>query len=178
MEHNGPKKKIKKIGGKGKNSAFSMRREVLDNNGVFLDWKNHIEQNAKNLSKQTLHEFNLVNEKGVFVHEGGCITPHPYYSKKGKDGPARTKGYKAAFNLFKESFVAEKEGETNGDGWPVKKEISHLCHWSSCMNPDHLVLEERWKNWKRLYCRGCDCNVLPECIGKFHPSAWWSEPGN
>ena len=46
------------------------------------------------------------------------------------------------------------------------------------MNPEHLVLEERWKNWKRLYCKGCDCNVFPECISKFHPSSWWKQEEN
>ena len=60
----------------------------------------------------------------------------------------------------------------------METEISHLCHWPACMNPDHLVLEPRWKNWKRLYCFGCDCSVEPNCIGKFHPQSYWEEEKN
>lgn len=77
------------------------------------------------------------------MFENGCILPHPYYSKKGKDGPARFRGHQASIKMFHKApipVVAEK----NDDGWPMENEISHLCHWSSCMNPDHLVWEARW----------------------------------
>lgn len=176
-------KKYKKITGiktkrSGRRSIADMRQDVLDADGVFLNWIDYIEQNAKNQTKQAIHEFNLIVEKGVFVYETGCILPHPYYSKKGDEGPARVKGYKASFNLFHQNFQSDQNGQTNDDGWPTNKEVSHLCHWNACMNPEHLVLEERWKNWKRLYCKGCDCNVFPKCIAKFHPSAWWKQTEN
>ena len=98
-------KKVKKITGistkrSGRRSKADMRQDVLAYNGVFLDWEDKIKQNAKNQTKQAIHEFNLVVEKGVFVYENGCILPHPYYSKKGDEGPARVKGYKVSFNLF------------------------------------------------------------------------------
>lgn len=98
-------KKGKKITGiqskrSGRRSKADMRQDVLNYNGVFLDWEDEISKNAKNRTKQAIHEFNLVVEKGVFVYETGCILPHPYYSKKGDEGPARVKGFKASFNLF------------------------------------------------------------------------------
>lgn len=68
--------------------------------------------------------------------------------------------------------------DKNEDGWPNTQEISHICHWSACINPNHLVWEARWKNWKRLYCFGCDCNMQPACLGKFHPSSYWEEEKN
>lgn len=159
-------------------SKADMRRDVLSGDGVYLNWDDKIKAYAKNQSKQAIHEFNLVVEKGVFVFSNGCILPHPYYSKKGDEGPARVKGYKASFNLFHSSLQTSNDNQTNKDGWPINKEISHLCHWNACLNPDHLILEERWKNWKRLYCNGCDCNVFPKCIAKFHPTSWWKNTEN
>jgi hypothetical protein len=98
-------KKRNKISGintkrSGRRSIADMRQDVLGADGVFLNWNDYIKQNANNQTKQAIHEFNLIVEKGVFVYENGCILPHPYYSKKGDEGPARVKGYKASFNLF------------------------------------------------------------------------------
>ena len=102
-------KKGKRITGiKTKRSArrskADMRQDVLSCDGVFLNWQNYIKQNAKNQTKQAIHEFNTIVEKGVFVYENGCILPHPYYSKKGDEGPARLKGSRASFNLFQKNF--------------------------------------------------------------------------
>lgn len=176
-------KKNKKITGvKSKRSVrrskADLRQDVLNLDGVFLNWKDKIEKEANNKTKQAIHEFNIIVEKGVLVFENGCILPHPHYSKKGDEGPARVKGYKASFNLFHTTFQQGDMSETNEDGWPVSNQISHLCHWNSCINPEHLILEERWKNWKRNYCSGCNCGMVPQCINKFHPSSWWKQDSN
>jgi len=133
-----------------------MRREMSEHGGVFLDWSKAIAQNRRPTPEQ-LNAFRTIAEKGFFVFESGCILPHPYYSKKGKDGPARLRGHRVAMEIFhRRPKPAEPRTE---DGWPTQLEISHLCHWAACMNPTHLAWEPRWKVWKRLYCFGCDCNV-------------------
>jgi len=45
--------------------------------------------------------------------------------------------------------------------------ISHLCHHADCINPDHLVKEELWRNIKRQTCSGpadCTCNDYAPCL--------------
>ena len=153
-----------------------MRSEMIENNAVFLDWSFKIKTEGKN-TPENRNAFNTISEKGFFVFENGCILPHPYYSKKGKDGPVRFRGHKASMNMF-HLPKTETKVQRNEDGWPTDVVISHLCHWSDCMNPDHLIWEPRWKNWKRLYCFGCDCNNTPSCLGKFHPSSYWDDEKN
>lgn len=154
-----------------------MRSEMRENGGVFLDWSFKIKKEGISKTPEVMNSWNTVSEKGFFVFETGCILPHPYYSKKGKDGPARFRGHKISFLLFHEVPPPAKS-DRNEDGWPLENEISHLCHWPACMNPHHLVSEPRWKNWKRLYCFGCDCNVQPACLAKFRPSSYWEDEKN
>ena len=149
---------------------------MISQGGVFLDWSKWIQAEGVSPSPQLLNAFETISQKGFWVFETGCILPHPYYSKKGKDGPTRFRGSKVAFQLFHEAV--EEAQPRNEDYWPMTPEITHLCHWNACMNPEHLVSEPRWKNWKRLYCFGCDCNVEPKCLAKFRPSAFWQEEKN
>lgn len=159
-------------------TVAEMRKEMMDNGGVFLDWSEKINKEGKDKTTENRNAFETISQKGFFVFENGCILPHPYYSKKGKDGPARFRGHKVSLKLFKLIDKEPKVQIKNDDGWPMNKEISHLCHWNSCMNPDHLIYEPRWKNWKRLYCFGCDCNNQPPCLAKFHPSSYWDDVDN
>ena len=138
-------------------TVAEMRTEMIENDGVFLDWSFKIKSESQQNTPENRNSFNTISEKGFFVFENGCILPHPYYSTKGKDGPARLRGHKVSMNIFHPPKT-ESKSERNKDGWPINMEISHLCHWSACINPDHLIWEPRWKNWKRLYCFGCDCN--------------------
>ena len=158
-------------------TVAEMRSEMIENNGVFLDWSFKIKTDCKNNTPENRNAFNTISEKGFFVFENGCILPHPYYSKKGKDGPARLRGGKASMQIFHPPKT-QSDVNRNEDGWPTNIEISHLCHWSACINPTHLLWEPRWKNWKRLYCFGCDCNNLPPCLNKFHPSSFWENESN
>lgn len=166
-------KGISQVKRTARRTVAEMRQEMRDNGAVFLDWSNLIKKEAVSNTPENMNAFNTISEKGFFVFANGCILPHPYYSKKGKDGPARFRGHKAVAKLFKHASTSTDL--KNDDGWPMTPEISHLCHWSSCMNPDHLIFEPRWKNWKRLYCFGCDCNVTPACLQKFHPSTYWED---
>ena len=43
-------------------------------------------------------------------------------------------------------------------------EMSHLCHTSLCVNPDHLVLEKKITNSERKHCRNQGC-----CTKKHQP---------
>lgn len=46
-------------------------------------------------------------------------------------------------------------------------EVSHLCHHTSCVNPEHLVLEPRKVNLERKMCRTGTCiGHSPECMTK------------
>lgn len=158
-----------------KRTVAEMRKEMVDNDGVFLDWSEKI-KTAKNPTGENKQAFDIICSKGFYVFDTGCITPNPYYSRKGKDGPARFRGDKTSLNLF-HSVSSTKEAK-NEDGWPMIGETTHLCHMNACMNPEHLIFEPRWKNWKRLYCFGCDCNVQPPCLAKFHPASWWENENN
>lgn len=169
---------FKSVKRSSRRTIAEMRKEMIDNDGVFLDWSNKIKKEAQNNTPELLNAFNTVSEKGFIVFETGCIIPHPYYSKKGKDGPARFRGHKVSIGIFKSSKNFESKDTLNEDGWPLKTEISHLCHFHACMNPDHLIYEPRWKNWKRHYCFGCDCNMKPSCLMKFHPSTYWDNEEN
>lgn len=171
------KKAMRPLKRSSRRTVAEMRQEMIENNAVFLDWSFKIKTDSQNNSPENRNAFNTISEKGFFVFENGCILPHPYYSKKGKDGPARLRGHKASMNIFHPPKT-ETDVDRNEDGWPINMEISHLCHWSACMNPNHLLWEPRWKNWKRLYCFGCDCNNTPSCLDKFRPSSFWEDESN
>lgn len=89
-----------------------------------------------------------------------------------------------AFFRGKRINYKEQEGKKDADGWPIDLQISHLCHTSSCCNPEHLVVEPRWKNVKRNFCGWatqvdddgnktsvCNCGMEPKCIRKYAPSS-------
>ena len=51
------------------------------------------------------------------MFDNGCILPHPYYSKKGSDGPARFRGHQVSIKMF-HNEPTPVEAEKNEDGWP------------------------------------------------------------
>lgn len=97
-------------------TVAEMRSEMMDNNGVYLDWTYKIKLEGLS-TPENLNAFQTISEKGFFVFDNGCILPHPYYSKKGKDGPSRYRGHKASMNLFHPKTQAKVE--RNDDGWPM-----------------------------------------------------------
>lgn len=156
-----------------------MRSETLALGGVFLDWSERLADAPGNAAHR--QAWKTVSDKGFQVFVNGCILPHPYYRRKGDDGPARVRGPKASMECFHGPAVLQpEEGGRNEDGWPTQPEITHFCHWKSCVNPEHMAWEPRWKNWKRNYCRGCDCNADADapCLAMFHPSSWWENEAN
>lgn len=97
MKESGQMRSVKRS---AKRTVAEMRKEMLDNGGVFLDWSKKIKTEAQNPTPENRNAFNTVSEKGFFVFSNSCILPHPYYSKKGKEGPARFRGHKASCQLF------------------------------------------------------------------------------
>ncbi len=77
-----------------------MRKEMTENDAVFLDWSYKIKTEAVAPTPENKNAFSTISEKGFFVFETGCILPHPYYSKKGKDGPSRFRGHTTSIKLF------------------------------------------------------------------------------
>mmetsp|Transcript_4531 Transcript_4531/g.13733 ORF Transcript_4531/g.13733 Transcript_4531/m.13733 type:complete len:266 (+) Transcript_4531:101-898(+) len=151
-----------------------MRAANLSKGAVLLQYEPH-----SKASKQAVNNWRIVESKGFFVYETGCVLPDVYYRKKGVEGPARIKAHHAAFvALVEPTFKNVTESERDERGWPVSREISHLCHWNACCNPSHMISEPRWSNWKRLYCGRsgkCDCGMEPQCKQIFHPAAWWDD---
>ena len=67
---------------------------------MFLDWSFKIKSEGVSNNPENTNTFNVISEKGFFVFENGCILPHPYYSKKGKDGPTRFRGHQVSIKMF------------------------------------------------------------------------------
>lgn len=172
--------------------------------GVFLDWSKRLASAPGNPTQRNAWE--TVSAKGFRVFANGCILPHPYYLRKGSDGPSRVRGHRASIDMFRTkpdpeaadataaplkdgantgataAATARADSDRNSLGWPTTLETTHLCHWGGCVNPDHLRWEPRWQNWKRNYCRGCDCNAsenpADRCLSAFHPAVWWEDEKN
>lgn len=156
-----------------RSSVVQMRQEMLTAGAHLLAYTPHREATA---AQQ--HAWSTVQDKGLIVLESGCIIPHPYYRKKGIEGPARVRGPVAAVEALVAPGIDRRQDDTlrNEDGWPLQMEISHLCHNPACCAPGHLHVEERWKNWRRNYCGSsgqCDCRMQPACLARYRPSWWW-----
>lgn len=117
----------------------------------------------------------------LVMADTGCMIPHaqfrPHY------GNSKLKlAHICSVAFFRGTRINYKaeEGKKNSFGWPVDLQVSHLCHTSGCCNPQHLVVEERWKNVKRNFCGWkvdaetgepvCNCGMEPACIRRYAPS--------
>lgn len=123
-------------------------------------------------------------EKGVQVTKDGCMLPHEQYGVRGKG--STLKGHQRSAYFFTgvtpARAASKKKGGTHRDtnGWPTDSQISHLCHRSNCVRPDHVQQELRVVNLRRNWCgilggEGCDCGMTPPCLRMYHP-AEWEEP--
>lgn len=162
-------------------AEYELRAEMLNNGGHLVCIRFADESIA--LDGKLFTKWQTIERKGFFVLKTGCLVPHTYYSKKGKDGPARARGHIVSNDLFVDGvnkLRGSGEKDRNDDGWPLLMEVSHICHNPLCCAPWHLVTEPRWKNWRRNYCSGCDCpdSLMPRCVARFHPTNWWHEKSN
>lgn len=119
--------------------------------------------------KEHVHWFEQMQELGFLVTTSGCIIPYENFTNSSKGRP---KGRKLSALFFKGEAPSF---DPNPNGWPVATQVSQLCHRKSCINPNHIVYEEQWKNLKRNYCGSsgsCDCGVSPHCISTYHNDDW------
>lgn len=160
-------------------SECDMRTQVLEAGGHLVQF----EDESKAVDRQSVLAWRTLERKGFIVlADKGCMIPHLYYTNRGEQGPARNRGHVASarfFGIITASEVDEKPtGARDERGYPTDKEVSHLCHNPFCCNPEHLIYEERWRNTKRNYCRGCDCGNATDhvaCVSLYRPSKWWQD---
>ena len=107
------------------------------------------------------------NEKGCFLWVGGSTaSKNLRYGQKRLSVPhLNIKSrvfyvHRLAYMLKNECF--DLPGTSSRGAGP--KEVSHLCHNSLCVNPDHLVAETHAANVERL-----SCHALGHCIRTHEP---------
>jgi len=160
-----------------KKAEPQIRKEMLAKGALLF----HFER-AKNPSDPTAYkvftdQWATMERKGFLVTQDGCIFPYGYYCKSNTKGD-NLKGHQRSAHFFFQrkcnsstSTNNKTGGMVNQHGWPCDEQISHLCHRTDCIRPDHLVMEERWKNFKRNYCGlngTCDCGMVPPCVRTYH----------
>lgn len=149
-----------------KRSEPEIRREMLDQ-GAFLFYFQALKPPPDNY-KVFIDQWRTIERKGFLVTVDGCMLPYSYYRKSCKGD--KLKGHQRSAHFF---FGREPDRsiKVNQHGWPCDEQISHLCHRIDCINPLHLVIEERWKNAKRNFCGlngECDCGLSPKCLRTYH----------
>ena len=96
----------------------------------------------------------------------GSLDKDGYGRKSIKWGPLETSREEKAHRLsLMLKYKLEKLPHTNECGELM--EVSHRCHQKSCINSDHLVLENRLSNMSRETCRPervCTLRHEPPCI--------------
>jgi hypothetical protein len=149
-----------------KRSTSVIRKNMLLKNGIFLKCKQP-SQGTKD--KQMIQYYQSMENHGFLVTKTGCIFAYDNYYTGSKGRP---KAHKISYLFFKGDLP---QPEPNSHGWPTKMQVTHLCHRKKCINPNHLIAEEQWKNLKRNYCGingECDCNMQPPCIRTYHSDNW------
>jgi len=115
--------------------------------------------------KQAADKWRTMEEKGFLVSKDGCIFPYGYYRETEKGGD-KFKGHQRSSYFF-HGRRPDPTRRFNEHGWPCHEEVSHLCHRADCVRPDHLVVEEFWRNRKRNFCGfagACDCGNRVRCL--------------
>lgn len=122
----------------------------------------------ENERKSAVDQYRTMERKGFRVTADiGCMIPDEQYSTYQQG--ATVKGHQRTFAFFGQwrPGVSDLRNEF---GWPMQPQISHLCHRRSCARPDHLIVEEQWRNLKRNYCglNGvCDCGNEIKCLRRY-----------
>lgn len=154
-----------------KRSDADIRKEVLEEGGHLFEFTNKSKSSGDHLSNWT-----VMQEKGFFVTTDGCILPYVYFRKSNSSGH-KFKGHQRSSRFF-HGRSPLKNRPTNEHGWPCHEEVSHLCHRADCIRPDHLVIEEFWKNRKRNFCGvngSCDCGNQVRCVRTYHNAETFKE---
>jgi len=147
-----------------KRSDADIRAEVLAEGGHLFKFTN-----LNNLPSNKAKPYTTMENKGYFVTTDGCILPYVYFRKSNEQGH-KLRGHQRSSRYF-HGRSPLKDRPVNEHGWPCSEEVSHLCHRADCIRPDHLVIEEFWKNRKRNFCGAngtCDCGNQVRCVRTYH----------
>ncbi len=127
----------------------------------------------QSINRRLLQLWSTIEKKGFLVTSDGCLIPHQtHWFSDGARIVASTIACEISHGRLPDRSTLDTKNE---HGWPEDEEISHLCHYSSCCNPDHLVIESKWRNLKRNYCGfngQCDCMMVPPCVRTYHNSSF------
>jgi hypothetical protein len=129
-----------------------------------------------NASDKAIKEWMIVEKYGFQVTNRGCILPYDYYRRSTK-ASSKFKGHQRAAQFFY-GIRCNDAKVVNEYGWDCTLCISHTCHDGDCVNPLHLIMEEKWRNWKRNYCGllgVCDCGNALRCLFPYRSLDWRSE---
>lgn len=152
---------------KSKKSSAEIRNIMIDRGALFLKFHN-IDYNYEDRDTH-VKWFEHLLEHGLLVTTGGCIFAYENFYSGSKGRP---KAPKQSALFFKGQMPTFSEHRHK---WPVECQVSHLCHRTKCINPEHMVYEPQWCNLKRNYCGEngtCDCGRTPPCINVYHNSDW------
>jgi len=142
-----------------KRPAYAIREETMRDGAILLSFTRPV------TSTLWWNQWTKMEKYGFFVLSTACMLPYQYFRKTFKAGD-KLKGHQRAAHCFF-NREADHTKRTNQHGWPCDEQISHLCHNPDCCNPQHLVIEARWKNARRNFCGEnglCDCGMQPTCI--------------
>jgi hypothetical protein len=156
-----------------KRSEPEIRKEVLEQGGFLFNFQVPTVPFENN--KTFIDQWRTMERKGFFVTVDGCLLPYSYYRKSCKGD--KLKGHQRSASFFF-GRTPDRSIKVNQHGWPCDEQVSHLCHRIDCINPVHLVIEERWKNLKRNYCGfsgACDCGSVPKCVKTYHNNETFKE---
>lgn len=149
-----------------RSSLPRIRANMLQKGALFFKF----EQPPTGSSKEDhVKFFRQMEELGFLVTNTGCMFPHVNFTSSSKGRP---KGHRISALFFKGE---PPQFPRSTHGWPSTTQVSHLCHRKHCVNPNHMVYEEQWRNLKRNYCGfngQCDCGMTPKCLATYHNENW------
>jgi len=147
-------------------SEAQIRNQMLEKGAILLTFT--IER-KNGISHEALRKWKQIEKKGFLVTTTGCLLPAKCHQQANSEK-------KTAHSVAMELFWGKKSDPKiwkNEDGWPMREQISHLCHYNLCCSYKDLEISPQWKILKRNYCGAkgfCDCGCEPACKSKYFPS--------
>ena len=105
------------------------------------------------------------NDKKCNIWQGATTSDGKYGRKRVTFPDGNSKLMRVSRVVYLIKYKTFNIPDSDESGNPV--EMSHLCHNSLCVNPDHLVLESKTSNLERKHCHSqnnCTETHFPHCI--------------
>jgi len=145
-------------------SEAQLRNEHLAKGAMLLKFTANVPT-----SQSVVNKWHSIEKKGFLVSTDGCLIPHQVHWFANEQ---RLITSQLAVEFFHSKQVNPvTKDKVNKHGWPCAEEFSHLCHYSACASPSHVIIEPSWKICKRNYCGyhgSCDCGNQPPCLRTYH----------